>query len=43
MAVTSRTKSRKKNKKLFYRIFTIVIVSVMAGGILLAALLSRLY
>ncbi len=43
MAVNSNAKARKKRKKLLYRIFTIVIVSIMAGGILFAAILSRPY
>jgi|GEM_PF-6574457 len=36
-------KARKNRKKVFYRVFTIVVVSVMAGGILLATLISGIY
>lgn len=43
MAVNAKAKARKKRKQLFYRIFTIIIVSIMAGGILFAAILSRPY
>jgi len=43
MAVKTSARARKKSKNVLSRILTIVIVSVMIGGILLASLLSRLY
>jgi len=44
VAVKTSAKARKnQRKKLFTRVITIVVVSIMAGGILLATLISRLY
>ncbi len=43
MATKASVKARNKRKKVFYRVFTIVVVSIMAGGIILASLITRLY
>lgn len=41
MAGKASAKARKRRKKILYRIFTIIIVFILAGGILLASLLYR--
>ena len=43
MATKASVKARNKRKKVLYRVFTIIIVSVMAGGILLATMITRIY
>jgi hypothetical protein len=43
MAGNTGVKARKQKKKILYRVLTIVVVFILAGGILLASLLSRLY
>jgi hypothetical protein len=43
MAGKARAKAWKKSKKVMLRILTIVVVAVMAGGILLATLIFKLY
>ena len=44
MAVKTSVKAkRNRRKKLFIQVVTIVVVSIMVGGILLATLISRFY
>ncbi|MFH1513603.1 MAG: hypothetical protein ABIG45_09645 [Bacillota bacterium] len=43
MAGKASAKARNNRKKILVRVFTIVIVAIMAGGILLATLNFRLY